>query len=94
MATVYILYSPIINKYYVGSCINLSERLIEHQIGKYKNSYTIKSNDWILFYSIDHLEYKQARLIEKHVKRMKSRKYIEDLKKYKDISLNLIKLYS
>ena len=94
MATLYILYSPIINKYYIGSCINLPERVIEHQIGKYKNSYTAKSNDWILFYYIDHLEYKQARLIEKYIKRMKSRKYIEDLKKYESISLNLIKLYS
>ena len=94
MATVYILYSPTINKYYVGSCINLSERLIEHQIGKYKNSYTAKANDWILFYSIDYLEYRQARLIEAHIKRMKSKKYFKDLMKYKDISLNLIKLYS
>ncbi len=94
MATLYILYSAIINKYYIGSCINLSERVIEHQNGRYKNTYTAKSNDWILFYYIDHLEYKQARLIEKHIKRMKSRKYIEDLKKYESISLNLIKLYS
>ena len=94
MATVYILYSSIKNKYYIGSCINLSERILEHKIGKYKNSYTSKLNDWILFYSMDHLEYKQARLIEKHIKRMKSRKYIKDLKKYESISLNLIKLYS
>ena len=94
MATLYILYSPIINKYYIGSCINLSERLIEHQSGKYKNSYPAKSNDWILFYYMEHLGYKQARLIEKHIKRMKSRKYIEDLKKYESISASLIELYS
>ena len=94
MATVYILYSPIINKYYIGSCVNLSERLIEHQTRKYKDSFTAKSNDWILFYCLDNLDYKKARSIEKHIKRMKSRKYIEDLKKYDIISLNLIKLYS
>ena len=94
MATLYILYSPIINKYYIGSCINLSERLMDHKIGKYNNSYTAKSNDWILFYCMEHLGYKQARLIEKHIKRMKSRKYIEDLKKYESISASLIKLYS
>ena len=94
MATVYILYSPKLNKYYIGSCLKLSERLMEHQTGKYKESYTAKSNDWIMFYCINYLEYKQARLIEKHIKKMKSRKYIEDLKKYDDISFNLIKLYS
>jgi putative endonuclease len=67
---------------------------MEHEIGKYKNSYTAKSSDWILFYCIKNLEYNQARLIEKHIKKMKSRKYIENLKKYKEVSLKLMQLYS
>ena len=94
MAFVYILYSQKINRYYVGSCINLSERLMEHRTGKYEKSYTTKPNDWQLFYFIPDLDYKQARLIENHLKKMKSKKYIENLSKYQEISLKLIQLYS
>jgi putative endonuclease len=94
MAFVYVLYSQKLDKYYVGSCLNLSERIDEHQSGKYKGSYTAKTSDWILFFSIRDLEYDQARLIETHIKKMKSRKYITDLKKYEDMSVRLIKLYS
>jgi len=42
---------------------------------------------------IDNLEYLQARKIEAHIKRMKSRKFIENLKKYPEIQKRLIKLY-
>jgi len=42
---------------------------------------------------IDNLEYLQARKIEAHIKRMKSRKFIENLKKYPEIQERLIKLY-
>lgn len=93
MATVYILYSVQLNKYYVGSCLNISERLLEHTSKKYKDSFTAKANDWILFYSIPNLEYNQARLIETHIKRMKSKQYIENLKKYSDISKKLVQVY-
>ena len=93
MAAVYILFSEKLNKYYVGSCMNISERLLEHTSKKYSDSYTIKANDWELFYSLLDLNYNQARLIEKHIKRMKSRKYIENFKKYEILSSKLIFLY-
>lgn len=94
MAYLYILYSKKIDKYYVGSCYNLKHRLSEHQNKQYTDSYTSRANDWILFYCIENLQYLQARLIQKHIKKMKSRKYIENLKKYEDISVRLINLYS
>lgn len=93
MAGVYILYSEKLNKYYIGSCIDISQRVSEHLNGKYSDSFTVKVNDWTLFYSLNNLGYQQARLIESHIKRMKSRKYIEDIKKYIDISKKLIQLY-
>lgn len=93
MATVYILFSKKLTKYYVGSCLRLNERIAEHENNKYGDSYTAKANDWELYYNLDDLEYQQAREIEKHIKRMKSKKYIENLKKYKEISLKLIDLY-
>jgi len=39
------------------------------------------------------LDYEQARKIEKQIKRMKSKKYIENLKKYPDIVKKLIEKY-
>ena len=46
MASVYILYSEKLKKYYVGSCLEISERMADHQSKKYTDSYTAKTNDW------------------------------------------------
>ncbi len=93
MAAVYILYSEKVNKYYVGSCRDISERISEHLSGKYIDRFTAKVKDWILYYSLNNLGYSQARFIEDHIKRMKSRRYIENLKKYVEVSKKLIELY-
>ena len=71
----------------------MNERLIEHKDKKYVDSFTANADDWILYYSIDGLEYQQARKIEKHIKGMKSKKYFENLKTYQEISKKLIEIY-
>jgi putative endonuclease len=83
------LYSPGLDTFYIGSCINLCERIVEHNSNWYENSFTSKIADWSLYFSIDELDYKQARNIEAHIKRMKSKRYIENLKKHKEISEKL-----
>ena len=93
MATVYILFSKKFDRYYVGSCLNLDERIADHKSKKYQNSYTCDADDWELFYKLVDLGYRQAREIEKHIKKMKSRSYIENLKKYNEISIKLLELY-
>lgn len=65
----------------------------DHKTKKYLHSYTSKVDDWVLFYSIINLEYKQARLIESHIKKMKSKTYIEHLKKFNEIVRKLIEQY-
>jgi len=52
MAVVYILFSKSINKYYIGSCLNLKQRLLEHSNKVFDRSYTKRASDWELFYSI------------------------------------------
>ena len=89
MASVYILYSKSSNYYYVGSCLNLEERLDNHKTKKYSDSFTTRADDWELFYCIYDVEYKQARNIEQHIKKMKSRTYIDNLRKYQEISIKL-----
>ena len=93
MASVYILYSSKIDRYYVGSCLDLSERLNQHNSKFFSSAFTIQSDDWNLFFSIDDLLYQQARNIEAHIKNMKSRKYILHLKKYPDLTLELRKKF-
>ncbi len=71
MASVYILYSKTIDQYYSGSCLNLKERLDDHQHGRYTNAYTKRATDWEVYFSISHLTFKQARQIGAYIKRMK-----------------------
>ncbi|WP_346429910.1 GIY-YIG nuclease family protein [Chryseobacterium indologenes] len=49
-ATVYLLYSESLDKYYIGySCEDLQERLREHPSNH--KGFTVKAKDWIIIYS-------------------------------------------
>jgi putative endonuclease len=93
MASVYIIYSKKLKKYYIGSCLDVNKRLSEHQKKIFDDSFTSKADDWILVYTLPDLENVQARNIEEHIKSMKSKKYIENLIKFNEISDRLKKLY-
>ena len=93
MATVYIIYSPLLDSFYIGSCNDLNERLLKHNQGKYPISFTTRANDWEVFLKIENLEYKQARMIEAHIKRMKSRTYIRNLSRYPELIVKLQEKY-
>ena len=94
MASVYILYSKKIGKFYTGSCKDLSERLKQHTNQTFADSFTSKAVDWEIFFNIDDLNYEQARKIEKHIKRMKSAVYIRNLKKYPEMVDKLKEKYA
>jgi len=85
METVYILYSKKIDTFYTGYTSNLEIRLEFHKKAL-PHKFTAKADDWIVFYTITCNSKKQALAIEKHIKNMKSKVYIQNLKKYKDIS--------
>ena len=93
MATVYVLYSDSIDKFYTGSCNDLKKRLLQHQDKEFDSSFTRQATDWVLYFEIDKLDYQQERKIERHIKSMKSRKYIENLKKYPEIVDKLKRKY-
>ena len=94
MATVYILYSVSEDQYYIGSCNNIELRVEQHNTKYYKKAFTSKTDDWILFYHFDNLPQILARKIETHIKKMKSRAYINNLKKYPEIIEKLIVKYT
>ena len=80
--------------FYVGQTIDLQKRIEEHNSKFYDNTFTAKTNDWVLYHSIECKSRKQAILIESHIKSMKSRKYYESLKTYPDISIHLKTKYN
>jgi len=74
--------------------LDVNERLENHLGKKYSTSnFTQKANDWTLFHSIECANISQARLIELHIKKMKSSTYIKNLKRYPEISRKLLKKY-
>lgn len=91
----YILYSKSINRYYVGYTSDIDERIKIHNSGCFGNkSYTHYASDWKLFLLIPCTTIEQAVFIESQIKRMKSRKYIENLKKYPEIVEKILKGYN
>ena len=73
----YILYSPILNKHYIGSTPDIERRLSEHNRGKDK--FTRMGLPWSLVYIEEFETLTEARRREHYIKRMKSRKFIEAL---------------
>jgi putative endonuclease len=91
---VYIIFSKSLDKFYVGETSDLTKRLEEHKAGFYVNSFTSKTNDWILFFKIDCQNISQAFKIERHIKDMKSTKYIHNLREYPEIVIKLKNKYN
>ena len=81
------------NRYYIGESEDVVRRLKEHNDGFFKDSFTSSVNDWKVFLTIDCSDRIQARKVEKHIKNMKSRKYIQNLKEYPELISKLKKRY-
>ena len=88
----YILYSKNLNRYYIGYSADPNERLKLHNTGYFGGkSYTRKTSDWEIFILIPCATIEQAVFIESKIKKMKSRKYIENLKKYPEMTYRIMK---
>ena len=95
MCSCYILYSPSLNTYYIGiTQVDLQERIDKHNSSFYDDkNFTKRASDWQLYFQIRCETYSQARKIELHIKRMKSKKFIENLKLYPEIVNRLLITY-
>ena len=95
MCYCYILHSPSTDTFYVGSTGTSIDERIERHLNKYygNSKFTAKFNDWVLFHSIPCNSFKQALAIERHIKNMKSKKYIKNLKLYPEITDKLLSIY-
>jgi putative endonuclease len=91
--TVYILYSKKLDKYYIGFTENLDVRLDFHLGDSQSRKFTYKSDDWELIFTIECETKHQGLSIEKHIKLMKSRIYIQNLLKYPEMKFKLLEKY-
>ena len=94
MAFVYILYSISADKFYVGSTIDLELPMLYHTEKEFKNSFTAKYSDWEVYFKIETENNTLARKVEAHIKKMKSKTYITNLKKYPEMVQKLVLRYS
>ena len=91
---VYILHSKQLGKYYIGFTQNLDLRLDFHQNDVQTRKFTYKADDWELIFTIECKSKEQGLSIEKHLKAMKSRVYIQNLMKYPEMTTQLLEKYS
>lgn len=91
---VYVIYSKTIDSFYIGQSVNLEVRVQQHVVHEKLHATTAKADDWVIFYYLECKSRQQAIQIEHHIKRMKSRNYLENLKKYPEIGLKLLAKYA
>jgi putative endonuclease len=88
----YILYSLSIDRYYIGYTSDIEERYELHKNGHFgRKAFTFRTDDWEIYLLIPCETIEQALFIESKIKKMKSRKYIENLKKYPELIGKLLK---
>lgn len=89
---VYILQSKKLNRFYIGFTSDLQKRLEFHSNAEARK-YTANATDWELFHAIACESKQQGIFIEKHIKKMKSKTYIENIKRYPEIETKLLAKY-
>jgi len=78
MYYLYILFSEQNDLYYVGYTSNFQQRLIQHNTQEFFNTYTSKYRPWQLAAVFEcGLQEKDAIMLERFIKKQKSRKLIE-----------------
>jgi len=91
--SVYILYSKKLNKHYVGFTQDFIQRLGFHSNETQSRKFTYKADDWELIYTIECESKNQGLSIEKHIKSMKSKTYIQNLLQYPEMKIILLEKY-
>ncbi|MBN3586126.1 GIY-YIG nuclease family protein, partial [Algoriphagus aestuarii] len=83
----YILFSPSLNKFYTGITLeSVDSRIEKHNLHQYgAHRFTAKASDWELYLQLEAQSYSHARRMELRVKKMKSAKFIRDLKENLDM---------
>jgi putative endonuclease len=73
---VYILYSPKLNKYYVGFTVEVSHRLEQHNSGI--STFTSRGIPWDLVHTFETETIEEAKVLEKSIKGRGIKRYLAD----------------
>ena len=79
MHYLYILHSKTVNTFYVGESHDLNERLLKHNQHIYDGSFTKIASDWETVLTFECVSKNQAVSLEKFIKKMKSKVFIQKL---------------
>ncbi len=79
MHYLYIIYSESLNKYYIDESPDIIRRLDQHNKHYFQKSFTKAANDWKFSLTYQCENKIQALFLEKFIKRMKSRIFIEKI---------------
>ncbi len=90
MHFLYIIYSIKLNTFYVGESLNVNNRLQQHNQHYFKRNFTKSTDDWILKLSYKCKSKKEALFLEKFIKRMKSKIFIEKIIGNPEILKNIL----
>ncbi|AWG21193.1 excinuclease ABC subunit C [Flavobacterium faecale] len=74
-----ILYSKSTDKFYIGETHDIAQRVEKHNHHSYDNSYTKIASDWNLVLEFNCINKSEALFLEKFIKKMKSKKFIEKI---------------
>ena len=75
----YIIYSENLDRYYIGESLDSEHRLNQHNTHYFKKNFTKAASDWILKLNYETSTKEEAFTLERFVKRMKSKKFIEKI---------------
>jgi len=91
----YILFSNQLDKFYIGYTTVGSEVRLERHLSEHYglSRFTHKAMDWKLFLEIECVSPEQARKVETHIKSMKSKTFIYNLKKYPELIDKILKRF-
>ena len=93
--TVYILYSTKLDRFYTGCTSDIDLRFDKHKTHFFGNTvFTSKADDWEIFLTLYCASEKQAKAVELHIKKMKSKTFIQNLKMYPELISKLLKKYA
>lgn len=91
MHFLYIIYSPTSDKYFTGETTNVPERIEQHNSHKKIKTFTRAASDWELKLTHKCHSKEEAIFLEKYIKGMKSRKFIEKIIDHPEVLDKLVK---
>ncbi len=86
----YIIYSKSTTKYYEVETHDVKERISKHNQHLYTNSFTKIANDWNLVLCFECINRDNALYLERFIKRMKSKVFIEKIIQKPDILIDVL----